>query len=358
MILGYNSVKTVGTAGIVSSLPGATSYSTFCNSDSFWCQAHTAANTVNWSKLDAIVAAAKAGGCTSGLYVLYGCPTFLAQAADQSVAGPNGLLGENSYPTDLSQLAWFCQQFAARNQAVWGGFFRWVQLFNEPETGGTPFTSTASFFKYSAAQFVAQMWTAHTALKAADPTLETLSAGTFKSTVMTTWLDTQEAVSGQGKYGYQCFDHVALHPYYARPNPTYGWRGDFATLNAGGLNTFKAIMAARGRPGLKYYATEWGFSTYDPPVSTLILAMTPAERATLMTRTIMGALRAGFSGLWPWGVGHANNYAGQLGFDSSGLDAGYNAAAAALSGRTKTSAGYYPDGRESMTFSDGTTYVV
>ena len=79
MVLGYNSVKTAGSAGIVSSLPGATSYSTFCNPDALWCQAHTAANTLDWSKIDAIVAAAKAGGCTSGLYVLYGCPTFFIE---------------------------------------------------------------------------------------------------------------------------------------------------------------------------------------------------------------------------------------------------------------------------------------
>jgi hypothetical protein len=355
MVLGYNSTKATG---IVASLVGATSYSTFCNPDSFWTNAHTAANTTDWTKLDAIVSAAKAGGCTSGLYVLYGCPAWLAQPADQAVNGPNNLPGENSYPTDLSQLAWFCTQFAQRNRTTWGGFFRWVQLFNEPETGGTPFTATASFFKYSAAQFVAQMWTAHAAIKTADPTIETLSAGTFNASVMATWLDAQEGVTGLGKYGYQCFDNLALHPYYARPNPTYGWRGDFATLNSGGIAVFKALLAARGRIGLKFYATEWGFCTYDPPVSALILEMPAADRATLMARTVIGALRAGFSGLWPWGVGHPNNYAGQLGFDATGLDSGYNAAAAALAGKFKDSAGYYKDGRESITFNDRTTYVV
>lgn len=339
--LGYSPKTTMA------STLNASSVSNFQNGDTLWCALHTGLNTISWTDLDAFVDDAKAAGIESGLYVLYGCPTFIAQPADQTVAGAYGFLGENSYPSDLSQLTWFCQQFAARNVATWGGFFKWVQLFNEPEAGGE-FTASGDFFKYSATQFVNQLWTAYSAFKAADPSLELLCPGTYDMTVMATWLDTTENVSGFTKHGYDCFDHIALHPYYATPNPAYSGRGDFYTLNRGGIGKTKELLDVRGKTGVKYYATEWGFSTYDPPVTALIEGLSDADRALIMQREILGAMRVGFSGLWLWGVGNAYHYSGNIGADPNGVDAGFNAAAAVVVGRTPIDAGYCANGAETV----------
>lgn len=339
-------------------------WSNFDNNRTHWRTLHTASNTINWGNLDTAVANAKAAGITDGLYVLYGCPTFLAQAADNATAGPYGGQGEGSYPTDLAQLTYFCQQFAARNASTWGNFFRRVQLFNEPEGTSGPFTGTnrgaGNFYWGTAAQYVNMLWTAYSALKGGDATLEVLSPGCYDMTVFATWLDTQGTTgSATGKYGYECFDGVALHPYHAAPNGTYSARGDFATLPKGGVNAARALMVARGRQGLRFHATEFGFdSNGGSAIITAFLALTAAERKQRMARTIVSAVRNGFSTFLAWSFENAGNYCGQIGSDSTGVDAGFNEAAAAIAGKTITAGGYYFDGREWLQFSDGSSYTV
>jgi len=334
------------------------SYSNFDNKRTHWRSLHSASNTINWANLDAVVAGVQAQGVTDGLYVLYGCPTFLAQAGQAAQAGPYSGLGEGSFPTDLTQLTYFCQQFAARNASTWGGFFKQVQLFNEPEGGNFSGTaSTTNFFWGSAVQYVDMLWTAYTALKTAAPSLEILTPGTYAVTTFATWLDAVGATTS--KHGYECFDAVALHPYHAKPNPTYSGRGDFFSLYQGGLLSAQAILAARGRTGLRYYASEYGLdSSGSSGVVATFLALTAAERSTYVQRLRMSAARSGFAGMYLWSLGNTANLCGDLSADTTGVIAGERAANAAMSGKTIISGGWYPDGREQLTFSDGSTYVV
>lgn len=335
------------------------SYSNFDNNRTHWRTLHTASNTINWANLDAVVSALQARGVSDGTYVLYGCPTFLAQAGQAATAGPYSGLGEGSFPTDLTQLTYFCQQFAARNASTWGGFFKRVQLFNEPEGGNFSGVAGASnFFWGTATQYVDMLWTAYSALKAAAPSLVVLTPGTYNMTTFSTWL----AASGTAnptRLGRDCFDAVALHPYHATPNPTYSGRGDFLGLFAGGITQARTVLASNGRTGLDFYATEYGFdSSGSTGVIAAFLALPAADRKTRMSRQIMAAARSGWKSFCLWSLGNTANLCGDLAADTTGVIAGAQEAYAAVSGKTITAGGYYPDGREWLNFSDGTSYVV
>lgn len=342
------------------------SYSNFDNNRTHWNRLHTAANTINWAALDAVVAALQSAGVTDGTYVLYGTPTFLAQGypgTGQSIVnGPysgGSVPGEGSYPTDLAQLVYFCQQFAARNASTWSGFFRRVQLFNEPEGGNFSGAANATnFFWGTAPQYVDMLWTAYSALKAAAPSLVLLTPGTYNMTTFATWLAAAGTVNPT-KSGRDCFDAVALHPYHAAPNGTYSARGDMVTLYHGGLRSAASVLAARGRTGLDYYATEYGLdSSSSTGVVAAFLALTASERKQRMSRQIMAAARTGWKGFNLWSLGNANNLCGNLLTDTTGVIAGAQEAYTAIAGKTIVAGGYYPDGREWLTFADGSSYVV
>lgn len=342
------------------------SYSNFDNNRTHWNRLHTSANNINWANLDAVVTAMQAAGVTDGTYVLYGTPTFLAQGypgTDQSVVnGPysgGSVAGEGSYPTNLSQLTYFCQQFASRNASTWGGFFKRVQLFNEPEGGNFSGTANATnFFWGTATQYVDMLWTAYSALKAADSSLVLLTPGTYNMTTFATWLGTSGTVNPT-KTGKDCFDAVALHPYHAAPNGAYSARGDFVTLPSGGLRSAATVLAAAGRTGLDYYATEYGLdSSGSTGVVAAFLARTAAERKQRMSRLIMAAARTGWKRYYLWSLGNANNLCGNLATDTTGVIAGIQETFTAVAGKTITAGGFYTDGREWLTFSDGGTYVV
>lgn len=341
------------------------SYSNFDNNRTHWNRLHTAANTINWAALDTVVAALQARGVTDGTYVLYGTPTFLAQGypgAGQSIVnGPyssGSVPGEGSYPTDLAQLTYFCQQFAARNASSWGGFFKRVQLFNEPEGGNFSGTANSSnFFWGSATQYVDMLWTAYSAIKAADPSMVCLTPGTYSMTTFATWL-AAFGTANATKRGADCFDAVALHPYHAAPNGTYSARGSFTTLVSGGIVSATSVLAAAGRTGLDFYATEYGIdSSGSTGVVAAFLALPAAERATRISRLFMSAHRAGFKNLCLWSFGNSANLCGDLTADTTGVIAGAQAAYLAMVGKTRAAAGYYPDGREWIRFTDGSEYV-
>lgn len=334
-------------------------YANYDNSRTHWRSLHTASNTINWANLDTVVTAMQARGVTDGTYVLYGCPTFLAQAGQAGTAGPYGGLGEGSFPTDLTQLTYFCQQFAARNASTWGGFFKRVQLFNEPEGGNFSGTaSNANFYWGSATQYVDMLWTAYSALKAAAPSLVLLTPGTYSMTTFATWL-AAAGTANPTRLGRDCFDAVALHPYHATPNPTYSGRGDFFGLFSGGIGQARTVLAANGRTGLDFYATEYGFdSSGSTGVVAAFLALSADERAKRIKRTFMSAARNGFKHLCMWSYGNANNLCGDLAGDTTGVIPALSEVYSAMAGKTVVRGGYYGDGRERLEFSDGTSYEV
>jgi hypothetical protein len=322
-----------------------------------WRSLHTATNTIDWTNVNALVTAMQGRGVSSGTFAIYGCPTFLAQAGQESVAGPFGGLGEGSYPTNLAQLTYFCQQFAARNISAWGGFWRNIQLFNEPEGGSFSGTASASnFFWGSATQYVDMLYTAYSALKAADPTLVLLCPGTYNMTVLATWLSATGPVTG--KLGHETFDAVATHPYHAVPNGAYSGRGDFTTLAQGGLTTFRNALAPYGKSGVDFYATEYGIdSSASTGVVANFLALSAANRAKEITRRCMAAARSGLKTFAPYSYG-GSQLVGDLPHDTTGSALGYKNAYDGMAGKTINAGGYYPDGREWLQFTDGTSMLV
>ncbi len=334
------------------------SYTNFDNNRTHWRSLHSASNTINWSNLDTVVSGLQSAGISNGTYILYGCPTFLAQAGQAATAGPYGGLGEGSFPTDLTQLTYFCEEFALRNTSTWGGFFKRVQLFNEPESNSfNGVASNANFYWGTATQYVDMLSTAYTALKAADPTLIVMTPGTYNMTTFVTWLDAVGATTGHN--GYNCFDAVALHPYHATPNPTYSGRGDFFGLSSGGIDRVHEILALRGRFNLDCYATEYGLDGNSTSgVVAAFLALSADERAKRVKRTFMGAARAGLKLLAPWSYGNANSYFGDLSGDTTGVIPALSEVYTAMAGKTIIRGGYYGDGRERLEFSDGSIYEI
>lgn len=290
----------------------------------------------------------------NGIYVIYGCPTFLAQAGQAATAGPYEGLGEGSYPTDLSQLTYFCTEFANRNTTVWGGFFTTVQIFNEPEGGNfSGVANSTNFFWGTAVQFVDMSATVYAALNGTG--LTRLSAGTYKMSTFNTWLSTQGSVTG--KFGYECFDAVAAHPYHAAPNGTYSARGNFKTLPDGGVNGIRSTLTTYSKQNVDIYFTEYGLDGSESTgIVATFLAKTAAERKLLIIRLIMAAARSGVKNFCFWSYGGAQ-LVGDMVTDTTGVALGINEANLAIAGKTITSGGWYPDGREWLQFSDGTEYI-
>jgi hypothetical protein len=267
--------------------------------------------------------------------------------------------GEGSYPTDLSQLTYFCQQFAARNASTWGGFFKRVQLFNEPESGNfNGIASAGNFFWGTLTQYVDMLWTAYNAFKAADPTLVLMTPGTYNMATFATWLAAVGTVYPT-KGGKDCFDAVALHPYHATPNCTYSGRGDMTTLYAGGLRSASSILSSFGRTGLDYYSTEYGLDgSRLTGVTAAFLALPAEDRAQRVERQHIAAARSGIKSFYTWSFGNLGYYFGDYVNDTTGVILGRQRSYAAMVGKTIIAGGYYPDGREWLNFSDGSSYVV
>lgn len=336
----------------------AKSIASYDNKRTHWGRWHTALNTVSWTDTDAFVAGAKAAGFTEGTFVWYGCPTFLAPAGQQGTAGPYGLLGEGAAPTDFAQMEWAIGQFCARNSSTWGGFFTRVQIWNEVESGSFSGTaSNTSFFWGSAARLVDLLWSAYSTFKANDPSLTILSPGTTSATNLLLWCNTLGTLSS--KYGKQCFDDVAVHPYGAVPNPYYSGFGDLFSRAGSGIIDIKRTLAAVGRLDAGLHITEFGFHPgYLPDMITAFAALSAPLRKTYMMRTLMAAIRSGVKSLDLFSVGNAVGYCGNLTTDTTGVIAGFNEVVANTYGKTVVSGGWYSDGRERLTFSDGSVYEV
>lgn len=331
-----------------------------------WRSLHSAANVINWANLDTFVSAARASGIAEGMYALYGCPTFLASSG-AAVAGPYGGLGEGAYPNDLSQLSYFCQQFAARNIGVWGRFFRQIQLFNEPD-----FTQTVSggtFWWGTRAQFVDTLYTAYAAVQAADPTLVVMSPGTFSvtngNTGMDQWISQAGAVN-PGIVGANCFDALAMHPYHARPNGSYGLAGDIASLQLGGLLKFRALLQPLGKWPIDCYVTEYGVSSAADAELAEFNSGSAEYRRLLAFRNDMAFAAAGVKKNHIFSLGNAANLCSNLDSvtlnsvapDTSGFKLGRAQAYAAMAGKRIVAAGWYADGRQEINWSDGSVLTV
>lgn len=331
--------------------------STYGCNRTHWAFAHPSDGTFDWQYLDALVTGCRAVGCNNGIYVQEGTPAWLAQAGQAATNDPWGIAGGGSMPTDLTKLAAFMTAFANRNKTTWAGFFTVVSILNEPELNAFS-GSTVGGWWGTAAQFVDYMKTCRDALKAADPTLIVAGPGTYDITVAGTWLDALGTTTGV--YGRQCIDAFCSHPYWATPNPAYSGRGDQLGLKDGGVNRIRQLLAARGL-NLPIYCTEYGMDsggTKASPTATIAAfkALTAAERRTYICRLLLAGARAGLKTLCGWSYG-GPELMGDLAGDTTGAAAGFQDAYTLLAGKTLTAAGYYPDGREWGTCSDGTSFI-
>lgn len=324
-----------------------------------WRSLHTSTDTFSWADLDTTVNTAFASG-KEVIYAVYGCPTFLASTG-AAQAGPYGGLGEGAYPSNLAQLTAFCTALMQRYNSGGVRKIHAVQLFNEPDFTGTP--AAGRFFWGTRPQYVDMLWTAYSALKAADPGIICLTPGTFSVSNATTGMDqwiNQTGTVNPSVHGYDCFDAVATHPYHVRPNSTYGgFGGGFSGITLGGTKVFQALLSQYGKGSVKFYATEYGISGSASDQETIDFNAQPSEfKRLFIARLCCSAMLSGVDRLLLWGWGNASNLCGELASDPAGAILGWQQAYDNTVGKTLIGGGHFPDGRMSLIFSDGSSYTV
>jgi hypothetical protein len=338
-----------------------------------WNRLHTALNTISWTVLDAWVVSAKAAGAVRGTYCLYGTPTFLAStgagvndpyggALGLAVASPGGA----AFPNNLAQVTYFCQQFVIRNNSTWGGFFDVISPGNEPFISESTTPDGFKFWWGTAAQFVDFLWTVKAAL--AGSGIKVASPGTFDMTNATsgnfsgigTWLNTLGTVNSTRR-GYDCFDHIASHPYHAVPNGSAfsGW-GGIDSVQTGGTLPFRAVLAGLPAASGEYHATEYAYDSAPGTADlTQFLAKPAAYREAFVQCLWIDAMLAGVKSMCAFSLGNTANLMGDLSTDDPGSISGLRKVYNACAGKIIVSpSGITATGGRFLTFSDGTTYTV
>lgn len=342
--------------------------------------------------LDAIITANRQNGA-SVIFGFNGTPLFYAQTSPNPVVGdavtkgPGGVLGECSYPTSLAAVTAFVQMIVQRYNVPGGAWFdahgdalgkgiQYWETGNEPpwDTNGNRATApgqliTSINFWGTNAQMVDLMQTQYAAVKAIDPSVQVLAPGMSNHTAENNYRDMDSCFNTlgpvTGKRGHESFDAFAWHPYFCGPaGNKYGtwsvpWIGDMLT---GALGAFNIVgwMRARGFTHTAH-ATEWGFDTnHNTPTAHAWHAEDADFRYKWIARTFMLAAAGGLASIhpWHWGVTGDNSISGDYQNDTDGAQKAYNDCAARLPGRTIMSGRYTWGGEVSLTFSDGTTWVV
>jgi hypothetical protein len=326
-----------------------------------WAAIHTADGVYDWSKMDIAVTEMQTRG--GQMYVsLYGTPAWLSQPAQSGVVAPYGHTGGGSYPTNLAKLAEFCTAMMARYNSVVRRI-KYIQLWNEPENH-TPFDGVAQtneFWFGTAPEFVDTIATAYAALKAADPGVVCLSPGTYQTSAFITWNNAQGPVTG--KFGRECYDWVAAHPYHGTPNYAYAGYGPTESIFQGGSRAMASALEQSGRLATTpIVVSEWGVdsaSFASSAVTQAFVAETPAYRAQYYTRLLVASALNGDAMFLVFSYGNLfGNCAGDLAADTTGVVLGYQNAYNALANKTITAGTCGVDGTFHLKFSDGSTFSV
>lgn len=341
-----------------------------------WGRLHTAANTINWAPLDTFVTQCKAQGVIQGIFALHGTPTFLAQSGQAATNDPYGLAGGGSYPTDLTHLYYFMNQLAIRNRTVYAGFFTAFQILNEPEANDFSGTLVGEWWG-TKQQFVNYRAVAQAGFRAGDSDTgpdgylrQILTCGMYNVATFISWLpqlaggsDLASAYPALvGVAGYQTFDAVASHPYWATANSTYPGRGTQGSLPQGGITAIRNALIPYGKGSVEIWCTEFGYdsggSRQSPSVTVAAwLAQNADQRRIQTIRRFMSGIRHGLKVMCDFSYG-GNLLSGDQVADTLGYILGRQQVYAALAGKTWVAAGHYTDGREWILLSDGTVYVV
>lgn len=327
-------------------------FSTYGCNDLHWGRLNPADGVYNWTALDTFVSAAESRG-SEVLYVIAGCPTWLAQTADVARNDPWGLAGGGSVPTNLTKLQAFCTSLIGRYNSGGVRRIKYVQLFNEPQFG-----TLTGYFWGTAPQYVDMLSAAYTALVAADPQLVVISAPAIVRSEEIAWWNAIGTVSGSK--GVNCFNAVGTHPYFASPIGTSG-RGGFDGLGVGGLNVLQAQLVAAGRSErLDVYATEYGLSSNSSDgVVTEFFTRTAADRSSYVQRVFAAAAVHGLKTLCLFSYGNTyGNCIGDLVSDAEGVLNGISVAYTNMAGRTLVGWSAGLNGTITIHFGDGPPWEI
>jgi hypothetical protein len=353
------------TGGGTGSSPPAFGFGTISTMDCnalHWRSLHTATNTISWTNLDTFVTQAKAAGATRGIYVLYGTPTFLAQAGQSAQAGVYGGLGEGSHPTTLSQLTYFVTQFNTRNTGTYAGFFDTIQVWANLDTNTTMFSgvaSTSSYFWGAAQQFADIITTVKAALTAASSTIIVGTPSINKAEFNASWLTATGLTTGV--VAATAVGAICANAYSLKYNEYKGiGRSTVLADRYVGTKALRKLATSVGlSENIPIEMVSFGLSNNNSDGALAqYQALTDAERITYIKRMYVAALRAGVKSICPWSYGSVSYYVGSLVADTLGTITGLTQVHNELVGRTIISGGYYTDGREYLELSDGTTYIV
>ena len=318
---------------------------------------------LDWTDFDARMAEA-ASLDVSVCYMLWLTPSWASIAGDQvggsnTVLGPWGVAGESAVPSNMQYLTDITTK-VLRRAALTPSVRFILEFWNEPEFydatalanyisgGGKP------FFTGTAAQMVKMCNAVYNAAKAFNPSIPVLMPSQYDITRFNTFLSAQDPTSG--KYGYQVFDWVNLHPYTSTPNRFYAGSGDLYNLGGSriGVAAANRALAALGQSPKPVAVTEWGLDTSASSLYvTNFNALSSAEKKQYIQRTLA---MAALDGVKLFVIFSNSTLAGDYVGDTTGVIAAVTDVHQKLAGKTITDGGCDTSTGAVTVVANGTTY--
>jgi hypothetical protein len=321
---------------------------------------------------------------------LYGTPVFYAGStpnptyADNVTKGPwNALVGECANPTSLSAVSEFVALLLNRYNKAGGAWFdsygetlgpgiqAW-ETWNEPNMSSLSLgnlNSTGSGWKSSSfywgtkEQLVDLAYTQYAAIKSIDTSVVITSPGFSNlapQLLAKVFLETVGAVTG--KTGAESCDALAWHPYeHNPPGYKYGsWTNDiiYGTAGIANMSAVQELLSTNKDLWMSEFGVDGG------GVSTTVQSWyaEPADfRRTWMLRFLMVSSALGVKTVCPWHWQQTSDTQGNSGDwqgDTLGVQAAYRDFYANVVGKTIATCRYVMGGEVSLSFDDGTVFVV
>ena len=209
-----------------------------------WRDIHTAPDTYNWDRLDAVVAKAAGRHLT---YVIAATPKWLAKHPDQPHFAPWLGAGSNSMPHSVDEFNKFVWQLATRYK----GRIKAYEVWNEPQL--------ADFmFPYNDAEcntLATMQQRAYHTIKSIDPAAVVLSASVLPRTSSGGMNKARRYLTALKRKGWNC-DAFACHLYPEVGSGAARWKAMLGEV----VTTLKALDA----PNTKVWITETSFDLLGP----------------------------------------------------------------------------------------------
>lgn len=286
----------------------AYNYGIFRNHDSamgrfFWSRLNPSNGVYDWQHADSFLNYFNAAG-KAIWFTLVSTPAWAATSTANN--DPYGQPGGASPPASTTSVQTFLTALLARYP-----FIKYIEIWNEPRY------VVGSFWEGTATQLVTHANAVYTTVKGINPAIKVLAPGLNHNPELDAFLAAQDP--GSSKFGYECIDGLAFHPYEALATI-----GDLLSYSADPPRVERARFGLNkvGRPSIPLYVSEYGISGSVDATLTDFLALPTLQRKARIARTLaMYAARGAQAFIL---YGHGWTLCGDLINDTDGVIAGVN----------------------------------